>query len=195
VASLGLLILAQAGAAEGLVPVVVASVVISLGLAPVFGLTTELIVGSAPPEKAGAASGVSETGSELGGALGISILGSIGLAVYRGRTDGALPEGLPVDAVAVAVDTLGGAVSVAAELPAAVADQVLTIARGAFVDGMQLVALISVVLAAGVAGFALLALRGIERPKDGGSDGGHGAPAGPTDEARPRIAPVPATES
>lgn len=194
VASMGLLILAQAGAAEGLVPVVVASVVISLGLAPVFGLTTELIVGSAPPEKAGAASGVSETGSELGGALGISILGSIGLAVYRGRTDGALPEGLPEDAVAVAVDTLGGAVSVAAELPAAVADQVLTVARGAFVDGMQLVALISVVLAAGVAGFALLALRGIERPDGGGSGGGHGAPAGPSDDARPLIAPVPATE-
>jgi DHA2 family multidrug resistance protein-like MFS transporter len=194
VASVGLLILAQAGAAEGLVPVVVASVVISLGLAPVFGLTTELIVGSAPPEKAGAASGVSETGSELGGALGISILGSIGLAVYRGQTDGALPAGLPEDAVAVAVDTLGGAVSVAAELPAAVADQVLAVARGAYVDGMQLVALISVVLAAGVAAFALLALRGIQRPDGGETGGGHGAAAGPDDDARPVITAVPAPE-
>jgi DHA2 family multidrug resistance protein-like MFS transporter len=194
VASVGLLILAQAGAAEGLVPVVVASVVISLGLAPVFGLTTELIVGSAPPEKAGAASGVSETGSELGGALGISILGSIGLAVYRGQTDGALPEGLPDDAVAVAVDTLGGAVSVAAELPAAIADQVLAVARGAYVDGMQLVALISVVLAAGVAAFALLALRGIQRPDGGETGGGHGAAAGPDDDARPVITAVPAPE-
>ena len=44
--------------------------IISLGLAPVFTLTTELIVGSAPPERAGAASGISETGAELGGALG-----------------------------------------------------------------------------------------------------------------------------
>jgi DHA2 family multidrug resistance protein-like MFS transporter len=194
VASVGLLILAQAGAAEGLVPVVVASVVISLGLAPVFGLTTELIVGSAPPEKAGAASGVSETGSELGGALGISILGSIGLAVYRGQTDGALPAGLPEDAVAVAVDTLGGAVSVAAELPAAVADQVLAVARGAYVDGMQLVALISVVLAAGVAAFALLALRGIQRPDGDETGRGHGAAAGPDDDVRPVITAVPAPE-
>lgn len=48
-----------------------------------FGITTELIVGSAPPEQAGAASGVSETGAELGGALGISILGSISIALYR----------------------------------------------------------------------------------------------------------------
>ena len=56
----------------------------SLGLAPVFTLATDLIVGAAPPERAGAASAISETGAELGGALGIAILGSIGTAVYRG---------------------------------------------------------------------------------------------------------------
>ena len=55
---------------------------IALGLAPVLTLTTDLIVGSAPPERAGAASGISETAVELGGALGISILGSIGIAIY-----------------------------------------------------------------------------------------------------------------
>ena len=60
------------------------------GMAPVFGLTTELIVGSAPPEKAGAASGISETGAELGARSGISVLGSIGIAIYRGHlADGA----------------------------------------------------------------------------------------------------------
>ena len=68
------------------------SVVISLGLGPVLSLTTELIVGSAPPERAGAASGISETGAELGGALGISILGSIGIAIYRSDVaTGSLP--------------------------------------------------------------------------------------------------------
>ena len=50
--------------------VVGSSLVISLGMAPVFGLTTELIVGSAPLEKAGAASGISETGAELGARSG-----------------------------------------------------------------------------------------------------------------------------
>ena len=67
----------------GLGVLVTASVVISLALSPMFNLTTELIVGSAPPERAGAASGISETGAELGGALGISILGSAGAALYR----------------------------------------------------------------------------------------------------------------
>jgi DHA2 family multidrug resistance protein-like MFS transporter len=62
VAAAGLALLSQAGARDGLVLVVVSSLVISLGFAPVFGLTTELVVGSAPQERAGAASGISEAG-------------------------------------------------------------------------------------------------------------------------------------
>src|SRR5262249_11803443 len=80
--------------------------VISLGLAPVFTATTDLIVSSAPPERAGAASGISETGAELGGALGIAVLGSIGVAVYRGHLASAPPPGIPSQAAAAAHDTL-----------------------------------------------------------------------------------------
>ena len=54
----------------------------SLGLAPVFTLTTDLIIGAAPPERAGAASAISETSSEFGGALGIALLGALATAVY-----------------------------------------------------------------------------------------------------------------
>ncbi|HEV2893664.1 MAG TPA: MFS transporter, partial [Actinomycetota bacterium] len=95
-----------------------ASLVISLGLAPVFTATTDLIVGSAPPERAGAASGISETGAELGGALGIAILGSIGVAIYRGRLLDSLPAGIPAEAAATARETLGAAVGIATQLPA-----------------------------------------------------------------------------
>ena len=49
-----------------------------MGIAPVFTLATDLVVRSAPPEQAGAAASLSETSSELGRALGIAILGSIG---------------------------------------------------------------------------------------------------------------------
>ncbi|MDQ3811470.1 MAG: MFS transporter, partial [Chloroflexota bacterium] len=92
VVALGLIVLAQVRpSADGLPLLIAASIIVSLGLAPVFGLTTELIVAAAPPEKAGAASGISETGAELGGALGIAILGSIGVAVYRGGLGRALP--------------------------------------------------------------------------------------------------------
>jgi MFS transporter, DHA2 family, multidrug resistance protein len=54
-------------------------------------------VGTAPPERAGSASGISETGAELGGALGIALLGSIGTAIYRaeGGTGETLGDALP----------------------------------------------------------------------------------------------------
>ena len=77
---------------------VIGSVLFSLGLAPVFTLGTDLVVGAAPPERAGAAAAISETSSELGGALGIAILGSIGTAIYRGDMALANLDGVPAEA-------------------------------------------------------------------------------------------------
>ena len=169
--AVGLLILTQVGATGGLAPLVIASLVISLGLAPVLTLTTDMIVGSAPPEQAGAASGISETGAELGGALGIAILGSIGTAVYRTQVTAGLPSAVPFDAAAVARDTLGAAVGVAGELPAAAGASLLDVARDAFVLGMHVTSLIAAVVAIGVAVFAVVVLRNI----DAGT-GDHGSP-------------------
>jgi DHA2 family multidrug resistance protein-like MFS transporter len=182
-AAVGLAVLTQVGATDGLATVVLASVVISLGLAPVFGLTTELIVGSAPPERAGAASGVSETGAELGGALGISILGSIGVAIYRGDISRVLPADIPAAAADAARDTLGAAVSTAADLPAALGATLVAIAQNAFVEGMQVAATISAVVAVGVAVLVLVALRDVrleteeaEAPDQTPEPGRHPAP-------------------
>jgi DHA2 family multidrug resistance protein-like MFS transporter len=124
-------------------------------------LTTELIVGSAPPERAGAASGISETGAELGGALGISILGSIGVAIYRGDLATGLPAGVPAEAALTARDTLGGAVAVAQQLPGDLGAAVMEIAREAFVAGMQVAATISAILAVGIAILAVILLRNV----------------------------------
>lgn len=166
VAAIGLLVLTGVGTTDGLTAVVVASVVISLALAPVFTLTTELIVGSAPPERAGAASGISETAAEFGGALGIAILGSLGTAIYRGRLADGLPAGLPRGSADAARDTLGGALAVAAELPDALGDAVLEVAREAFVTGMQVAAGISAVLAVVGAVVASVVLRGVRAAAD-----------------------------
>jgi DHA2 family multidrug resistance protein-like MFS transporter len=154
------------------VPVVVASVIVSFGLGPVFGLTTELVVGTAPPEKAGAASGISETATELGGSLGIAILGSIGVAFYRGTMLGHAPAGVPADILDSARDTLGGAVDAATRLPQQLGDALLAVARDSFVQGMQAVAILSAILAVGAAIWAFIVIR---LP----SDGGHAS----TDEA------------
>ncbi len=175
-AAAGLLMLVQVGAADGLPLLIAASVVISLGMAPVFGLTTELVVGSAPPERAGAASGISETGAELGGALGIAILGSIGVAVYRGHLTDALGGSIPADALAAARDTLGGAVAMASELPA-YGDIVLETAREAFVAGMHLTALIAAVVAGALAVVSLVVLRSRAAAPDAEAPHQHGEAA------------------
>lgn len=193
VAGVGLGILALVNDGNGLAAVIVASVVISLGLAPGITITTELVVGSAPPERAGAASGVSETAFELGGALGISILGSIGIAVYRSAVADGLPSGIPADAAAAVLDTLGGAVSTAAQLPPELGTAVLELARTAFVDGMQLAALISTAFALVAAVIAVVTLAELRTPSEGGDDGfdapepasGRGVEAQPSGDSVP----------
>jgi DHA2 family multidrug resistance protein-like MFS transporter len=163
-AAIGLALLTQVSASSGLSLVVGSSVIISIGLAPVFGLTTELIVGSAPPERAGAASGISETGAEFGGALGISILGSIGVAVYRADVAGALESVLAPDQVSVAQDTLGGAAILSNTLPADVAATVMSAAREAFVHGMHVTAALAGISAIVLAGLAIATLRHLRTP-------------------------------
>lgn len=157
--AVGLLMMTQVAATGSLALAVTASVVISLGLAPVFGITTELIVGSAPPEQAGAASGVSETGAELGGALGISILGSISIALYRGDLAATLPADLPAEAGRSVRDTLGAAVQTSAELPGELGESVLHAARAAFLHGMHVTAAITAVAALVISVIAVVRLR------------------------------------
>jgi MFS transporter, DHA2 family, multidrug resistance protein len=135
----------------GLAVLVIGSVVFSLGSAPMTTLATDLMVGTAPPERAGAASGISETSSELGGALGIAILGSIGTAVYRGQMTDAVPAAVPGAAAAAARDTLGGAVEAAGQLPDQLGTALLDAAREAFTQGVQLSFAISAAVAIGIA--------------------------------------------
>jgi len=133
-----------------------ATFIFSFASAPVFTLTNDIIIGSAPPERAGAASGISETCAELGGALGIAIFGSIGIALYRGYLATALPPGLTPDVARTVTATLGGAVAVAGELPADVSAAVLHAAREAFLRGLRLCAAIS-----GIGSFALAVLAAV----------------------------------
>jgi len=148
IAAAGLLALTQVSADAGLAVLIGSSVVYSLGIAPVFTLTNDLIIGSAPPERAGAASAISETGAELGGALSIAILGTIGTAVYRMQVDDGIPASVPAEDARTARDTLGGAVAASGELTDALASQVLEAARVAFTQGLQVVALASAIVAA-----------------------------------------------
>jgi DHA2 family multidrug resistance protein-like MFS transporter len=159
VAALGFALVAMAGR-DGFGLLIAGTVVSGLGLAPVFSLGTDLILSAASPERAGAASALSETGSELGGALGIAVLGSVGTAVYRSEFAESAPEGLPAAAAATARDTLGGAVGVAGDLPGPLAGATLDAAVAAFTAGLQTSAVLAAVLAAALAIVVAAVVRG-----------------------------------
>jgi DHA2 family multidrug resistance protein-like MFS transporter len=161
VALAGVALLTQADATAGPATVVAGIAILSLGLAPLFTLAADLAVGSAPPERAGAASGISETSSELGGALGLAILGTVGTGVYRDHAADSLPAGLPREAAASASETLAGAVQVADRMPRAA--DLLEPAREAFTQGLQVAATLSGVLLATAAVMVAMLLRGEKR--------------------------------
>jgi DHA2 family multidrug resistance protein-like MFS transporter len=147
-AAAGFALLARLDGSSGLADLVAGSTVMALGLGPVFTLAADLVVSTAPPERAGAASAILETSSEFGSAAGIAILGSVGLAIYRDEMNAA-PAG--------AGETLAGAVEAAGELPAGVLDA----ANVAFAHGLQVVALASAAIMVAMALLSLHRLRAV----------------------------------
>jgi DHA2 family multidrug resistance protein-like MFS transporter len=111
-------------------------------------------------ERAGAASAISETSSELGGALGIAIFGSIGTAVYRSLMIHGVPDGISFEAANAARSTLGAALGVAQRLPSPLGAELLDTARAAFGQAFELTAAISAVVSLATAIGAVLLLRG-----------------------------------
>jgi DHA2 family multidrug resistance protein-like MFS transporter len=142
--------------------ILVSLVISSLGLAPVFTLAMDLVVGSAPPARAGAASAISETTAELGGALGIAVMGSIGTALYRKELSGLIPDGIPQEAKLVALDTLGGAVQVSKSLPSDIGNALLGAAHQSFLHGLYLSMIVGVALTMGAAVLVLVMLKGVK---------------------------------
>ncbi|MDC0771142.1 MFS transporter [Streptomyces sp. HD] len=148
VAASGFALLSLAGT-DSMVLVLVACAVLAVGTVAVMSQIMDLAMGTAPVERAGAASSLMETGGEFGGALGMAVLGSIGTAVYRHE--------IPASAPDAARETLGGALAVADQVPG-----LATVAREAFTSGMQGAAIAGAVVLAGAAVVASVALRRVE---------------------------------
>jgi MFS transporter, DHA2 family, multidrug resistance protein len=110
-------------------------------------LTTDTIMGSARPERAGAVSALAQTGAELGGALGIAVLGSIGAAIYRGMLASTMPTAVSPEMASTARDTLGGALVVASQLTdAAAAEQLVISAHAALTTAVEVTSAIGAVI-------------------------------------------------
>jgi DHA2 family multidrug resistance protein-like MFS transporter len=163
-AATGLLVLTRVTADSGLLFVLTGATLMSTGIVAAMTLTGDMILTTAPPERAGAASALSETASELGGALGFALLGSLGAAVYRGSIADGVPAGLPDGAREVAGETIGGAVEVAAHLPGEAGTALVRAAQVAFAEGFAVTALAGAVLLALTSILAAVLLRDVAAP-------------------------------
>jgi MFS transporter, DHA2 family, multidrug resistance protein len=148
VSAAGYGVLTLVGSTGGLPVLIAGFVLVYAGNAPIMVLGTDLVVSTAPREKAGSAAAMSETSMEFGIAFGVAVLGVVGSAVYRGSVAG---SGHAVEAG----DSLAAATATAAGLAAAPADALLAAARSAFTSGLTTVA---GVCAFGVAALAVLAV-------------------------------------
>ncbi|MCT2582232.1 MFS transporter [Actinophytocola sp. S1-96] len=165
--SIGLLVAAGGFAAVSLVtpdsPVgllIAAYSTLTLGVGMTATMVTSLVLTTAPPEKAGAASALAETSSEFGGALGIATLGTLAGTLYRG-TMTADPVPGAEEAGAAAADTIGAAVATAKALPSEVADRLLHQAFDAYTNGFSVAAIVGATVLALAAIGAGLTLRNV----------------------------------
>jgi DHA2 family multidrug resistance protein-like MFS transporter len=132
----------------------IALIVLGIGIGLAFTAASDIILTSVPAERAGAAAAVSETGYELGMALGIATLGSIVTNVYHAL---AIPSGASDEVASLAEDSLPSAIEAAKRLPADQALAVVTAAKNAFSSGLAIASGIgSAVLLASAAGIWIL---------------------------------------
>ncbi|MBT2235213.1 MFS transporter [Nonomuraea sp. NEAU-A123] len=129
-----------------------------IGVGFTFTVNNDNVLATAPRARAGAAAAVSETAFELGGALGIAILGTVLNSSYSAGLR--LPAGVPGEA---ARESIAGALRTAETLPAALAGQVIEAARVAFVEAVHITALSTSAILAVVAALALVGLRGVPK--------------------------------
>lgn len=130
-----------------------------LGNGTIAALGTDLVVGSAPPEKAGSASAMTETVQDLGISLGIAVLGSVSSAVYRHMIALRTPEGLSEGPREAVSDSLWAALAVQTELPAGLIED----AQAAFTTGFNGASAVSAITVAVLAILAAVALRHVEK--------------------------------
>ena len=129
-------------------------------------LGTHLVVGSAPAEKAGSASAMSETVQDIGVSIGIAILGSLATAIYRRTMLDQLPDTLGDNARVAVSDSLWSASAIVPELPTVLIER----AQAAFILGFNGAAFASAISMLVIAILAAAALRHVKPlvPSDGG---------------------------
>ncbi len=156
----GFCLMALLDGSHGFLVLMVGMTLFCLGLSPIGTLTTDFVVGHAPPERAGAAAAISETSFEFGGAIGIAVLGSFVTLLYRTAMSAAAPAGVPPGHEG-AMDTLGEAVALVPSLPPELGAALLATARTAFTGAVEVTFVVCALIALGAAGLVMWLLRSV----------------------------------
>lgn len=141
----------------GYLEIVGQMVFLGLGMGLTSAPATESIMGAVQTDKAGIGSAVNDATREVGGTLGVAVIGSVFASLYASQVD-RLPGFLPAEVVQAARDSVGAAFAVAAELPAGPAALVRTAAEQGFYDGLAAGCLVAAAVALAGAVFAAFAL-------------------------------------
>lgn len=134
---------------------------ISLGVGPAMTLCSELVVSNAPIERTGSASAITDVSAGLGQGLGIALLGSLAMLVYRWTMMNSVSSDVPIDAMQTSQDSVSVAIEVAKQLPNEVGDQLIQAANASFTLGIQLTFTVASVVLFGVAIMVMWRLRDV----------------------------------
>ncbi|WP_394770748.1 MFS transporter [Lacisediminihabitans sp.] len=160
----GAVVAAQVTPSSGILPLVIGFTLVSIGSGPLVTLSTTLVLGSVPAERAGSAASLSETAGQFGYAIGIAILGSVVTLIYRAQL-AHLPASLPAAAAAGARDGLATGRTAALALADPAGATLLAAAQAAFTSAIAATAVISAIALAIVAVIAAVAFRGVPPTK------------------------------
>jgi EmrB/QacA subfamily drug resistance transporter len=140
-------------------------VLLGLGMGLTSAPATESIMGAVQTDKAGIGSAVNDATREVGGTLGVAVIGSVFASLYATQVEG-LRGAVPAEAAEAAGQSVGAAFTVAAQLPAGPAQLVRAAAEQGFFDGLAAGCLVASAVALAGAVVAALALPARPRSED-----------------------------
>src|SRR5262245_38506517 len=143
----GRAVMADSTVGSGLGHYVFATVLMAAGMGFAMAPATDSIMGALPADQAGVGSAVNDTTREIGGVLGVAVLGSVASSAYTHQVSAAVSS-LPHDAGATAGSSLGGALAVAQHIGGPTGNHVVDAAREAFVAGATKGLVVAIVAAA-----------------------------------------------
>lgn len=176
----GLGILAGLDADDTITTILAGYSALGLGMGVALSLAYDLVLATAPPAKAGAAAAINEAGTELGGALGIAVLGSAAATAYQLHLRAVVPPAILDGRTAPVGSTPGADLATAARLPPGPAEPFTRAVIESFTAATALAAGIGAAVLALTALGTAIALRGVqlagERPATSDTPPGNAGP-------------------